>query len=226
MQILIIEKENKTANFIRRGLESTGYEVRVAHDGEKGFRKALDESYNLIILALLLPKKDGLAIIKDLRIVGVTTPVLILSTKNTVEDIVAGLDTGADDYLSKPFAFAELLARAQALIRRSRQERGAEIRFTDLRLDPINRKAWCEEEEIQLSSKEYALLEFFVRNPNQVLSRSTILENVWPKMETVKFTNIISVYASFLRRKIDKVTGRNLIHTVPGIGYILKDQYQ
>jgi len=189
----------------------------------KGFRKARDEFYNLIILDLILPKKDGLSLIKDLRVVNVTTPVLILSTIKTVADIVTGLDAGADDYLSKPFAFAELLARVQALIRRSQQERGAEIRFADLRLDPISRKAWCKEEEIQLTSKEYALLEFFVRNPNQVLSRSTIVEYVWPKMEAVKFTNIVSVYASFLRQKIDKVTGRNLIHTVPGIGYILKE---
>jgi len=194
-----------------------------AYDGVKGFRKARDEFYNLIILDLILPKKDGLSLIKDLRVVNVTTPVLILSTIKTVADIVTGLDAGADDYLSKPFAFAELLARVQALIRRSQQERGAEIRFADLRLDPISRKAWCKEEEIQLTSKEYALLEFFVRNPNQVLSRSTIVEYVWPKMEAVKFTNIVSVYASFLRQKIDKVTGRNLIHTVPGIGYILKE---
>lgn len=223
MQILIIEKENKTADFIRRGLEVDGYEVEVAHDGEKGFRKALEESYNLIILDLILPKKDGLAIVEDLRIAGITTPVLILSTKNTVEDIVTGLDAGADGYLTKPFAFAELLARVQALIRRSLCERGVEIRFAELLLDPITRKAWSNEEEIHLTSKEYALLEFFLRNPNEVLSRSTIVENVWPKMENVKFTNIVSVYASFLRKKIDKITGRNLIHTVPGIGYILKE---
>ncbi|RQW85228.1 MAG: DNA-binding response regulator [Geobacter sp.] len=223
MGILIIEDDKKIAELIKRRLEAEQYKVTVEYDGEKGFRTALDEFYNLIILNLILPKKDGLSLIKDLRVANVTTPVLILSTKNTVEDIVTGLDVGADDYLPKPFAFVELLARVQALLRRSKQERGAEIRFAELRLDPITRKAWCKEKEIHLTLKEHALLEFFIRNPNQVLSRSAIVENVWPDMITVKFTNIVNVYASFLRKKIDKVTGRNLIHTVPGIGYILKE---
>jgi len=139
------------------------------------------------------------------------------------QDIVAGLDAGADDYLSKPFDCAELLARIRALLRRAKQGRGSEIRFAELRLDPITRKAWCKEKEIYLTLKEHALLGFFIRNPNQVLSRGTIFEYVWPNMETAKFTNVVSVYVSFLRRKIDKVTGRTLIHTVPGIGYILKE---
>lgn len=223
MGILIIEKDKKTADFIKRGLEAEGHEVEVVYDGEKGFRSALAKFYNLIILDLILPKKNGLSLIKDLRVASVTTPLLILSAKNSIEDIVAGLEAGADCFLGKPFDYAELLVRIRALLRRSKPDRGAVIRFAELRLDPITRKAWCKEKEIYLTIKEHALLGFFIRNPNQVLSRGTIFEYVWSNMETVKFTNVVSVYVSFLRRKIDKVTGRTLIHTVPGIGYILKE---
>lgn len=223
MGILIIEDDKNIANLIKRRLEAEQYKVAVANDGEKGFKKALNKSYNLIILDVLISKKDGLSVIRDLRTESISTPVLILSAKNSVEDIVAGLDAGADGYLSKPFDCAELLARIRALLRRAKQGRGSEIRFAELRLDPITRKAWCKEKEIYLTLKEHALLGFFIRNPNQVLSRGTIFEYVWPNMEAAKFTNVVSVYVSFLRRKIDKVTGRTLIHTVPGIGYILKE---
>jgi DNA-binding response OmpR family regulator len=146
MGILIIEKDKKTADFIKRGLEAEGHEVEVVHDGEKGFRSALSEFYNLIILDLILPKKDGLSLIKELRVASVTTPLLILSAKNSVEDKVAGLDAGADGYLSKPFDCAELLARIRALLRRPKQSRGAVIQFAELLLDPIARKAWCKDE--------------------------------------------------------------------------------
>ena len=223
MEILIIEDDKKIADLIKRRLEAEQYKVAVAYDGEKGFKKALNKSYDLIILDVMIPKKDGLSVIRDLRRASISTPVLILTAKNFVEDIVAGLDAGADCYLGKPFDQAELLARIRALLRRSKQDRGSEICFANLRLDPITRKAWCKEKEIHLTIKEHALLEFFIRNPNQVLSRSAIVENVWPDMITVKFTNIVSVYAGFLRKKIDQATGRNLIHTVPGIGYILKE---
>ncbi|MHC1697563.1 MAG: response regulator transcription factor [Geobacteraceae bacterium] len=223
MEILIIEDDKKIADLIKRRLEAEHYKVAVAYDGEKGFKKALNKSISLIILDVMIPKKDGLSVIWDLRRENISTPVLILSAKNSVEDIVAGLDAGADCYLSKPFDCAELLARIRALLRRPKQSRGAVIQFAELLLDPIARKAWCKDEEIHLTLKEYTLLEFFVRNPNQVLSRSAIVENVWPNMESVKFTNIVSVYASFLRKKIDKVTGRKLIHTVPRTGYILKE---
>lgn len=223
MGILIIEDDKNIAGLIKRRLEAEQYKVAVAYDGEKGYKKALNKSYNLIMLDVMISKKDGLSIIRDLRRENISTPVLILSAKNSVEDIVAGLDAGADGYLGKPFDYAELLARIRALLRRFKQDRGAEIRFAELRLDPINRKAWCKEKEIHLTPKEYVLLEFFIRNPNQVLSRRAIVENVWPDMEAVKFTNIVSVYASFLRKKIDQATGRTLIHTVPRTGYILKE---
>jgi len=137
MKILVVEDEKKVASFIKRGLEEEKYEVDISYDGEEGLQKALDGSYSLVILDVMLPKKDGLSVVKELRARKLLTPVLMLTAKDTVEDIVAGLNSGSDDYLTKPFAFAELLARARALLRRSEQERGAEIRFADLRLDPV-----------------------------------------------------------------------------------------
>jgi heavy metal response regulator len=222
MKILVVEDEKKVASFIKRGLEEEKYEVDVAYDGEDGLQKALDGSYGLIILDVMLPKKDGLAVIKELRMKKLPTPVLMLTAKDTVDDIVAGLNSGSDDYLTKPFAFAELLARVRALLRRSEQERGAEIRFADLRLDPVTHKVWRKDKEIDLTAKEYSLLEFFMRNPNQVLTRTTIAENVWDYIFD-SFTNIIDVYVNYLRKKIDRDADKKLIHTVRGVGYILKE---
>jgi DNA-binding response OmpR family regulator len=171
---------------------------------------------------LMLPKKDGLAVIKDLRDKDIFTPVLCLTAKDTVEDIVSGLDSGSDDYLTKPFAFSELLARVRALLRRSAKERGAEIFFADLRLDPVTHKVWRSDKEIDLTAKEYALLEYFMRNPNQVLTRAMIAEHVWDYTFD-SFTNIIDVYVNYLRKKIDRDFDKKLIHTVRGVGYVLKE---
>ncbi len=223
MKILVVEDEKKVAGFIKRGLEEEKFEVEVAYDGEDGFQKAAEGSYSLVVLDVMLPKKDGLSIVKDLRSKKVLTPVLMLTAKDTVEDIVAGLNSGSDDYLAKPFAFAELLARVRALLRRSEQERGAEIRFADLRLDPVTHKVWRKDKEIDLTAKEYSLLEFFMRNPNQVLTRTTIAENVWDYIFD-SFTNIIDVYVNYLRKKIDRDADKKLIHTVRGVGYILKEE--
>jgi heavy metal response regulator len=223
MKILVVEDEKKIASFIKRGLEEEKYEVDVTYDGEEGFQKSLDASYSLIILDVMLPKKDGLTVVKEMRARKLLTPVLMLTAKDTVEDIVAGLNSGSDDYLTKPFAFAELLARVRALLRRSEQERGAEIRFADLRLDPVTHKVWRKDKEIDLTAKEYSLLEFFMRNPNQVLTRTTIAENVWDYIFD-SFTNIIDVYVNYLRKKIDRDADKKLIHTVRGVGYILKEE--
>ncbi len=223
MKILVVEDEKKVASFIKRGLEEEKYEVDVAYDGEEGWQKILDGSYSLIILDVMLPKKDGFAVVKEMRMKKLQTPVLMLTAKDTVEDIVAGLNSGSDDYLTKPFAFAELLARVRALLRRSEQERGAEIRFADLRLDPVTHKVWRKDKEIDLTAKEYSLLEFFMRNPNQVLTRTTIAENVWDYIFD-SFTNIIDVYVNYLRKKIDRDADKKLIHTVRGVGYILKEE--
>src|SRR5689334_7295431 len=179
MRILVVEDEKKVSSFIKRGLEEERYEVEIANDGEEGVRMALEKAFDLIILDWMMPKKDGVAVLKELRDRRQSTPVLMLTAKDTVEDIVTGLDSGSDDYLTKPFAFAELLARVKALIRRSEMDRGAELRFGDLRIDPVGHKVWRGDREIDLTAKEYALLEYFMRNPNQVLTRTMIADHVW-----------------------------------------------
>ncbi len=222
MNILVIEDEKKVASFIRRGLEEDGYAVAVSHDGSDGLKKALDGAFSLIILDLMLPKKDGLTVVRELREAGHRVPVLMLTAKDATDDIVSGLDAGSDDYLTKPFAFAELTARVRALLRRGEQDRGAEVHFADLRLDPVTHKVWRAGREIELTSKEYGLLEYMMRNPNKVLSRSMIAEHVWD-YSFDSFTNIIDVYINYLRKKIDKDQAVRLIHTVRGQGYVLKE---
>jgi len=223
MKILVVEDDKKVAKFIQRGLEGEKYEVDVVFDGETGYQRILDGTYGLVILDVVLAKKDGLTLVRDLRGKKSLIPVLMLTVKNTVDDIVAGLDAGADDYLKKPFAFAELLARVKALQRRSEQERGAKMHFADLCIDPVLHKAWRGEVELDLTAKEYELLEFFVRHPNQVLTRNMIADEVW-QGSFDKFTNIIDVYVNYLRKKIDKGKDKRLIHTVRGIGYMLKEE--
>lgn len=222
MKILVVEDEKKVASFIKRGLEDDNYKVVVAHDGIEGFKQARDGDYNLVIMDMMLPKKDGMSVIKDLREAGNRVPVLMLTARDNMEDIVSGLDAGSDDYLTKPFAFAELLARVRALLRRGELDRGAEIRFADLRLDPVSHKVWRGSNEIDLTSKEYGLLEYLMRNPNTVLSRAMIAEHVWDYAFD-SFTNIIDVYVNYLRKKIDRDYPAKLIHTVRGQGYILRE---
>jgi len=225
MKILVVEEDNKIAKFIKRGLEEQRYEVDVALGGEEGLERSLHGSYGLVILGVMLAKKDGSSLLEELRGKKIMTPVLVVSGKNTVEDIVAGLDAGADDYLKKTFALPELVARVKALLRRVEQDRGARIYFADLRLDPVLHKVWRNEEEIDLTAKEYELLEYLVRHPNEVISRNMIAEAVWEGgFDT--FTNIIDVYINYLRKKIDRGHARKLIHTVRGVGYILKDEAQ
>jgi DNA-binding response OmpR family regulator len=223
MNILIVEDEAKVASFIKRGLEEEKYTVEVAGDGEEGLNRALEKPFELIILDVMLPKRDGLSVARELRAKGKQFPILMLTAKDSVEDIVAGLDSGSDDYLTKPFAFAELLARVRALIRRGEMDRGAEIVFSDLRIDPVGHKVWRGDREIDLTAKEYGLLEYFMRNPNQVLTRTMIAEHVWD-YSFDSFTNIIDVYVNYLRKKIDRDAQKKLIHTVRGVGYILKEE--
>jgi heavy metal response regulator len=222
MRILVVEDEKKVASFIKRGLEEESFSVDMAYDGEEGLSMAEASPYDLILMDLMLPKMDGLAVIKELRSRGNKAPVLCLTAKDTVEDIVSGLDSGSDDYLTKPFAFAELVARVRALLRRGVQDRGAEIRFADLRLDPVAHKVWRSNKEIELTAKEYALLEYFMRNPNQILTRTMIAEHVWDYTFD-SFTNIIDVYVNYLRKKVDRDYDKKLIHTVRGIGYVMKE---
>jgi DNA-binding response OmpR family regulator len=222
MKVLIVEDEKKVASFIKRGLEDEGYQVTVSLDGVDGLKRAASGEFNLAILDCMLPKKDGLTVLQELRAAGNLMPILMLTAKADTNEIVSGLDAGADDYLTKPFAFAELQARVRALIRRSEQDRGAEIRFADLRLDPVNHKVWRGQVEIVLTAKEYSLLAYLVRNAGSVLSRANIADNCWEyPFET--FTNIIDVYINYLRKKVDGKFTTKLIHTVRGQGYILKE---
>jgi len=223
MHILVVEDEKKVASFIKRGLEEEKYTVDLASDGEEGLALGTAKPYDLILMDLMLPKMDGLSVIRELRQKGIHTPVLCLTAKDTVDDIVSGLDSGSDDYLTKPFAFAELLARVRALVRRGSKDRGAEIHFADLRLDPVAHKVWRGSREVELTAKEYALLEYLMRNPNQVLTRTMIAEHVWDYTFD-SFTNIIDVYVNYLRKKIDKDFDKRLIHTVRGVGYVLKEE--
>ena len=222
MKILIVEDEKKVASFIKRGLEDDSYQVTLSHDGVDGLKRASSGEFDLIILDYMLPKKDGLTVLHELRESGNKTPVLMLTAKSETDDVVSGLDAGADDYLAKPFAFAELQARVRALIRRSELDRGAEIRFADLRLDPVNHKVWRGQTPIVLTAKEYNLLAYMVRNAGNVLTRANIADNCWEyPFET--FTNIIDVYINYLRKKVDGKFPTKLIHTVRGQGYILKE---
>ncbi|HAD05160.1 MAG: DNA-binding response regulator [Desulfuromonadales bacterium GWD2_61_12] len=223
MRILVVEDEKKVASFIKRGLEEEGFTVDAAFDGEEGLYMAETNSYDLILMDIMLPKMDGLAVVQKLRERKIMSPVLCLTAKDTVDDIVSGLNSGSDDYLTKPFAFAELLARVRALLRRGSQDRGAELTFADLRLDPVAHKVWRNNKELDLTAKEYALLEYFMRNPHQILTRTMIAEHVWDYTFD-SFTNIIDVYVNYLRKKVDRDFEKKLIHTVRGVGYVLKEE--
>jgi DNA-binding response OmpR family regulator len=221
MRVLVVEDEAKMAAFIKRGLEEEGAIVEVASDGEDGFFRALAGGYDLIILDITLPRLDGLEVCRRLRGERVATPILLLTARDSIEMKVRGLDLGADDYLTKPFAFAELLARTRALTRRNRAEVNIRLEVADLQLDPLTRRVTRAGRPIQLTSKEFALLECFMRHPDQVLSRTILAEKVWNESFDA-FTNVIDVYVNYLRNKIDRDFSPRLIHTVRGAGYVLR----
>ncbi len=221
MRLLIVEDEKKVAGFIKKGLEEETYAVDVAYDGEEGFHLAELNQYDMIILDLMLPKMDGLEVLTRLRDKKVNTPILLLTAKDAVEDKVTGLNKGADDYLTKPFAFSELLARVRSLLRRGQAETKTELKVSDLSLDLVSHKVIRNGEEIELTGKEYSLLEYFMRNEGKVLTRTMIAEHVWDyNFDT--FTNVIDVYVNHLRKKIDKKYPVKLLHTLRGIGYVMK----
>lgn len=222
MRILVIEDEEKIANFIRRGLKEEGYSVDTAYDGENGYFLAETEVYDLIILDLMLPRIDGIALCQKLRKEKNTVPILMLTAKDTVKDKVKGLDSGADDYLTKPFAFEELLARARAILRKRGHQADTTLKVADLELDLLTHKVNRAGKEIELTSKEYALLEYFMRNAGTVVTRTALSEHVWD-INFDTFTNVIDVYINYLRNKIDRDFKKKLIHTVRGRGYILKE---
>jgi heavy metal response regulator len=221
VRILIVEDEKKVAGFIKKGLEEETYAVDVAYDGEEGFHLAAMNEYDMIILDLMLPKMDGLEVLTRLRDKKVSTPILLLTAKDAVEDKVTGLNKGADDYLTKPFAFSELLARIRSLLRRGQAETQTELKVGDLILDMVSHKVSREGEEIELTGKEYSLLEYFMRNEGKVLTRTMIAEHVWDyNFDT--FTNVIDVYVNHLRKKIDKKYPAKLLHTLRGVGYVMR----
>lgn len=223
MRLLLVEDEKKVASFIKKGLEEEGYAVDWASDGDKGLYMGLDDVYDLVILDVNLPSKDGLSILKDLRSSGIGTPILLLTVRATIEDRVIGLDTGADDYLPKPFAFQELLARVRALLRRRIETEPPVLKVADLSLDPAKRKVFRGDQPIELTSKEFSLLEYLMRNKERVVTRTMISEHVWDHTFDT-FTNVVDVYVNYLRKKIDIGHQSRLIHTVRGVGYVLKEE--
>ena len=220
MRVLIVEDEPKMAALLRRGLRSEGLVAEVVPRGEDAVWAATGTSFDAILLDVMLPGLDGFETCRRLRAEGVWAPVLMLTARDGVEDRVRGLDGGADDYLTKPFSFAELMARLRALVRRGPVERPAVLEAGDLRLDPARRQVWRGETEVALSAKEFALLETFMRHPGYVLSRTDLLERVWD-YDYEHRSNVVDVYVRYLREKIDRPFGTSTIETVRGAGYRL-----
>jgi two-component system, OmpR family, copper resistance phosphate regulon response regulator CusR len=224
MRILVVEDEHKVANALREGLEGERYDVVVERTGEDAFFRTTTEAFDLILLDLGLPGRDGLQILTTLRSKGVKTPVLVLTARDTLQDRVAGLDSGADDYLVKPFAFAELLARIRALLRRGRQSESPRLEVGDLTMDLITRKVTRAGQPVELTVREFELLEYLMRYEGQVVSRETLARDVWKETaRTTPLDNVIDVHIARLRRKVDLDRSVKLIHTVRGVGFMLRE---
>jgi len=222
MKILLVEDERKVASFIKKGLEQEFYSVDAVYDGREGQIFALSEEYDLIILDIMLPYKDGIAILREARKAKIDTPVLFLTAKDTVPDKVTGLDSGADDYLAKPFAFEELLARVRALIRRKDSDKTVLLKALDLVLDTQKHVAVRNGTEIPLTPKEYSILEYLLKNKNKVISRTILTEHVYD-FHFDPGTNVIDVYINKLRNKIDKGFEKPLLNTIRGVGYSIRE---
>lgn len=222
MKILIVEDESSVANFIAQGLSEAGYAVNVTGDGSDGLEYALAYEYDAIVLDIMLPKMNGLEVLRELRLKRVKTPVLLLTARDSVDDRVRGLDLGSDDYLVKPFAFPELLARLRALLRRPPLQAGNLLSMNDLVMDVARRDVRRAGKPVELSPREFSLLELLLRHPDQVLTRTQILEHVW-SFDFYNDTNVVDVYIGYLRRKIDRDDSRHLIQTIRGVGYRLSE---
>jgi two-component system OmpR family response regulator len=218
--VLVLEDEVKMARAIRRGMEQEGYAVDTALDGDEGLHLATENDYDAVVLDVMLPGIDGFEVCRRLRAGGRWAPVLMLTARDAVADRIEGLDVGADDYLVKPFAFGELLARVRALIRRGAAERPAVLRVGDLALDPAAHSVTRAGRQVELSAREFALLEFLMRHPGEVVSRTAILDHVWD-YDYDGLSNVVDVYVGYLRRKLEHPFGRTLIGTVRGVGYVL-----
>ena len=223
VRVLVIEDESKVANFIRKGLQQEQYAVDVAHDGEEGAYQAQNFDYDVVILDLMLPKVAGLDVLRKLRAQKPSLPVLVLTAKGSVGDRVKGLDSGADDYLAKPFAFAELVARIRALLRRGQQE-DSKLRVAGLEMDTATHQVARDGRRIDLKPKEFALLEFLMRNAHRPVTRTMIIEHVWD-IHFDAISNVVDVHINSLRNKIDRGESTPLIHTIRGVGYVLTDTH-
>lgn len=223
MRLLVVEDEKKLAAFIKRGLEKKcGHAVDVVHDGEEGLVYGMTVDYDLIILDIMLPRRDGLSVLRELRIKGIKTPILLLTAKATIESKVEGLDSGSDDYLTKPFDLRELVSRVNALLRRNSVDQPVQLTIADLTLDPVKRIARRGERALELTAREFSLLEYLMRKKGHALSRSQIMDHVWSG-EFEGTSNIVDVYIKYLRGKVDLPGSTKLIHTVWGVGYRLGD---
>jgi two-component system OmpR family response regulator len=221
MHILLVEDELKMARALRRGLEQEGHAVDVSVDGDDALRRAVELDYDAIVLDVMLPGRDGFSVCRELRSRGRWAPVLMLTARDAVEDRIRGLDAGADDYLVKPFAFGELLARLRALVRRGASERPPVITVGDVALDPAAHTVIRGGTPVELSAREFSLLEFLMRHAGEVVSRTRILEQVWD-VNYSGFSNVVDVYVGYLRRKLEQPFGRPLIRTVRGVGYVVE----
>jgi DNA-binding response OmpR family regulator len=224
MRILVVEDDRKVASFIRKGLEEEGHAVEVAGDGAAAMERAMDGApWDLVVLDVMLPKGDGFGVLKALRQEGLRMPVLMLTARDAVGDRVTGLDLGADDYLSKPFAFEEFLARVRALLRRGGAGSAPVLRLADLTLDPATREVRRGARRVELTAREHTLLEYFLRNAGRVLTRPILAQHVWG-LDFDPESNVVDVYVGYLRRRIEGPGERRLLHTVRGVGYVLKDE--
>jgi DNA-binding response OmpR family regulator len=224
LRILVVEDEAKVARALREGLQRQHYEVAVAPTGEEGFYLASAEEFDLVILDIMLPGRDGLQILATVRKRGLRTPVLILTARDAIEDRVQGLDQGADDYLVKPFAFPELLARVRALIRRGRADQSAKLQLADLEMDLTGRKARRSGKDLELTAREFEVLEYLLRHKEEVVSREMLAREVWKEISRdTPLDNVMDVHINRLRRKVDEPSDRKLIHTVRGVGFVLRE---
>ena len=222
MRILVVEDEEKVASFIKKGLEQSSYTVDTVTTGEDALAFAIANAYDAVVLDIMLPGRDGLSVVRELRARGISTPVLALTARGTLEDKIHGLDSGCDDYLPKPFAFDELLARLRALLRRQPASRSVKLEYSGIVLDPVTRAVTRDSKPIELTNKEYALLELLLRHPGQVFTRTAILESIWG-YDFDAGSNVLEVYMNFLRKKIDAAGKKKLLHTVRGVGYVLRE---
>ena len=222
MDVLVIEDEAKVVDFISKGLDEEGYTVAAAYNGKQGLDLLKAHKYDIVLLDLMIPEIDGLKVLRNMRAWGINTPVLIITAKSSKEDVVRGLDTGSDDYLTKPFSFEELLARIRALLRRSAAREGHTLKYSELTLNPYSRVLSRGSKEAELTEKEFLLLELMIRNSERPLTRREMAEYVWQNVGDS--TNIVDVYINFLRKKIESITPKKYIQTVRGIGYILKEE--